>query len=96
MNHIAPQEPARATGKVKALFDGVQAKLGTVPNLFRVLGTAPAALEGCLTDGEIVETVVNVALNILTPYLNHVTRTVVDFPEVAPGVEAEPATATWH
>ena len=35
-----------------------------------------------LTDGEIVETVANVALNIFTNYVNHVARTVVDFPEV--------------
>lgn len=35
-----------------------------------------------LTDGEIVETTANVALNIFTNYLNHVAQTVVDFPEV--------------
>ena len=38
-----------------------------------------------LTDGEIVETVANVALNILMNYVNHVARTVVDFPEMKPG-----------
>lgn len=38
-----------------------------------------------LNDGEIVETVANVALNIFTNYMNHVARTVVDFPEVTPG-----------
>jgi len=38
-----------------------------------------------LTDGEIVETVANVVLNILTIYVNHVARTLVDFPEVKPG-----------
>jgi hypothetical protein len=37
-----------------------------------------------LSDAEIVETVANVALNILTNYLNHVARTVVDFPAVKP------------
>jgi uncharacterized peroxidase-related enzyme len=178
VNRITQLDPAQATGKTKQLFDGVQGKLGIVPNLFRVLGTAPAALEGylnfsgalaggslnakvreqialavaesnmcgyCLsahtfiggqvgltekdiadarhahaavektdailklargivvqrgelsdadlkqahasglTDGEIVETVANVVLNILTNYVNHVARTVVDFPEVKPG-----------
>lgn len=45
---------------------------------------AAARLSG-LTDGEIVETVANVALNIFTNYLNHVARTVVDFPGVKPG-----------
>jgi len=46
-----------------------------------------------LTDGEIVETVANVAVNIFTNYVNHVARTVVDFPEVKPGDVAEPAEA---
>ena len=38
-----------------------------------------------LTDGDIVETVAHVALNIFTNYVNHVAQTVVDFPEVKPG-----------
>jgi uncharacterized peroxidase-related enzyme len=41
-----------------------------------------------ITDGEIVEVVANVALNILTNYVNHVARTVVDFPAVAPASAA--------
>ena len=186
MNRITQLDPATATGKTKQLFDGVQAKLGLVPNLFRVLGNSPAALEGylnfsgalaggalnakvreqialavaegnlcsyCLsahtfiggkvgltdkdiadarqtnaaserddavlklalsilvqrgeisdtalksaraaglTDGEIVETVANVAVNIFTNYVNHVAKTVVDFPEVKPGEIAAPAEA---
>lgn len=47
-------------------------------------GLAPARAAG-LTDGEVIETVANVALNIFTNYVNHVANTVVDFPEVAPG-----------
>lgn len=179
MNRITQLDPAQATGKTKQLFDGVRAKLGVVPNLFRVFGNSPAALEGYLnfsgalaggvlnakvreqialavaeindctycrsahtyiggkvglneremadarkvvasdertaailnlarsvvvqrgelseaefkaaraakiTDSEIVETTANVALNILTNYVNHVAHTVVDFPEVSPGV----------
>lgn len=175
MNRITQLDPGSATGKTKQIFDGVQAKLGIVPNLFRVLGNSPAALEGYLnfsgalaggaldakvreqialavaeindcaycrsahayiggkaglserdiadarkivatdarteailnlarsivvqrgelsesefkaaraaklTDAEIVETTANVALNILTNYVNHVAQTVVDFPEV--------------
>ena len=178
MNRIIHLDPALVTGKTKELFDAVQARLGIVPNAFRVLGNAPAALEGylhfdaalaggsfdgkireqiglavaesnlcryCLsahvfmggragltekeiadaarsigatakteailklardvvvqrgevsdsdlehartsglTDGEIVETVANVALNILMNYANHVARTVMDFPEMKPG-----------
>jgi uncharacterized peroxidase-related enzyme len=183
MNRITQLAPAQATGKTKQLFEGVQAKLGSVPNLFRVFGNSPAALEGYLnfsgalaggllhakvreqialavaeiddcaycrsahtyiggkvglneremadarkvvatdertaailnlarsivvqrgelsdtefksaraaklTDAEIVETVANVSLNILTNYLNHVAQTVVDFPEVKSG-ESEAA-----
>lgn len=179
MNRIPQLDPTQATGKTKQLFDGVKAALGVVPNLFRVFGNSPAALEGylkfnaaltggvltakvreqiavavaeinfcgyCLsahtylggkagltpseisdarkvsatdehteailnlarsivaqrgelseaefqaarkaqlTDEEIVETVANVAVNILTNYLNHVAQTVVDFPEIKPGV----------
>jgi uncharacterized peroxidase-related enzyme len=178
VNRIAQLDPARATGKAKRLFDEAHAKLGVVPNLLRVLGNSPAALEGylhldgalaggslsakvreqialtvaesnicgyCLsahasfgegvglterdvadarraiaptvridallklarnivvqrgeigdadleraracglTDAEIVETIANVALNILTNYVSHVARILVDFPEVKPG-----------
>lgn len=174
MNRVKQLDPTEATAKVKQLFTEVRAKFGTVPNVFRVLGNAPAALEGylnfsaalacgtfspkvreqiaiavaetnlcsyCLsahtfiggkigltakeiddaghavavppksdailklarnvvlergeisdnelkqayacglTDGDIVETVANVALNILTNYVNHVAHTVVDFVE---------------
>jgi uncharacterized peroxidase-related enzyme len=37
-------------------------------------------------DAEITEIVVNVAMNILTNYINHVAQTVVDFPAVETGV----------
>ena len=186
MNRITQLDPVSATGKTKQLFDGVQAKLGIVPNLFRVFGNSPAALEGYLnfsgslaggvlnakvreqialavaeindctycrsahtyiggkvglsekemvdarkvsatdertaailnlarsvvvqrgllseaefkaaraaklTDAEIVETTANVALNILTNYLNHVAQTVVDFPEVKPFMGEATSTA---
>jgi uncharacterized peroxidase-related enzyme len=35
-----------------------------------------------LTDGELVETVANIALNIFTNYINHVARPPIDFPKV--------------
>jgi len=178
MIRIAHLDPVTTTGPAKSLFDGVQAKLGIVPNLHRVLGNAPAALKGylsfgaaladggfdaklreqialaiaesnqcgyCLsahtfigrrlgltlqdivdarhansadertdailkvarsivvqrgelgasdlerahaaglTDGDIVETVAHVALNIFSNYVNHIAGTIVDFPEVKPG-----------
>ena len=174
-NRIEQLDPERATGKTKRLFDDVKGKFGVVPNLFRVLGNAPAALESylnfsaalaggtlddkvreqigltvaesnlcdyCLnahafmsgkiglsekeiadaiqataanaktdailklarsivvqrgeitdselqrarasglTDGEIVETVANVVHNIFMTYLDHIARTVLDFPQV--------------
>ena len=175
MTRIAQLDPHTATGPAKTLFEGVHRKMGAVPNLLRVLGNAPAALQGylsfnaaladgsfspklreqialtvaetnhcayCLsahsfiagklgltqqdladarmataaapraaailklahsivvqrgelgeagleqarhaglTDGEIVETVAHVALNIFSNYINHVAGTVIDFPEV--------------
>jgi uncharacterized peroxidase-related enzyme len=178
VNRIAQLDPAQATGRAKQLLDDVKAEFGIVPNLFRVLANAPAALEGYLklnsalaggsisakvreqialtvaesnmcgycvsahafvggrvgltekdvadarraiaptakidaflklarnivvqrgeisdadleraracglTDGEIVETIANVAMNILTNYVDHVAHILVDFPEVKPG-----------
>lgn len=48
MNRIAQLDPQTTTGQAKILFDGVQGKLGVVPNLIRVLGNTPAALKGYL------------------------------------------------
>jgi uncharacterized peroxidase-related enzyme len=177
-NRIHLVDPQLVTGKTRRLLGPVRAKLGLVPNLFRVLANAPVALEGyinfsaalaggtlndrtreqialavaesnlcgyCLSahaflgqaaglgpdeianairasaadpkidailklartivvqrgevsnsdlqraraaglsDGEVVETVANVALNIFTNYVNHLARTAVDFPQVTPG-----------
>lgn len=51
--------------------------------------TLQTARASGLNDGEIVETIANVAINIFTNYVNHIARTVVDFPAVKPGqVEA--------
>jgi AhpD family alkylhydroperoxidase len=48
LNRITQLDPTKATGKTKQLFDTVQARFGVVPNLFRVLGNSPSALEGYL------------------------------------------------
>src|ERR1700747_2404383 len=45
LNRIPPLASNSATGKIKQMFDAIQARFGMVPNLFRVLGNAPAALE---------------------------------------------------
>ena len=44
-NRIQPVDPGHATGRTRQLFDDVRAKFGVVPNVFRVAGNAPAALE---------------------------------------------------
>ncbi len=48
MNRIHQTDPTTATGKAAQLFTAVQNKLGFVPNIMRVLGNSPAALEGYL------------------------------------------------
>lgn len=48
MNRLQALNPSTTTGKSKQLFDGVQAKLGMVPNMMRTMGNSPAVLEGYL------------------------------------------------
>ena len=48
MNRLRNLSPAEAQGKTKELFDGIQGKLGTVPNMMRTMGNSPAVLEGYL------------------------------------------------
>lgn len=45
MNRITQLNPELTTGKTQKLLDRVKAKVGAVPNVFRVLGNSPAALE---------------------------------------------------
>jgi uncharacterized peroxidase-related enzyme len=173
-NRIQLVDPDRTSGAIRGLFSEIRAKFALVPNLFRVLANAPAALEGLmglgsalaagaldektreqlalaiaesnlcayclsshkataakiglnqaeiedairaraadartdailklarsivvqrgeltdadlararvtgLSDGEIVETVANVALNIFENYMSHVARVPIDFPQ---------------
>ena len=47
MQRIASIDPKAATGTAKTLLDGVQRKLGFVPNLMRTLAVSPAALDAC-------------------------------------------------
>jgi len=48
MARIEPINPKDATGKAKGLLDGVQAKFGKAPNIFKTMAHSPAALEGFL------------------------------------------------
>ena len=47
-NRIQPVDPDRATGAIRHLFAEIRTKFALVPNLFRVLANAPAALEGLM------------------------------------------------
>jgi len=47
-SRIQPVDPDHATGAIRRLFAEVRAKFALVPNLFRVLANAPAALEGLM------------------------------------------------
>jgi uncharacterized peroxidase-related enzyme len=48
MARIEPINPKDATGKAKDLLDGVKAKFGKAPNIFKTMAHSPAALEGFL------------------------------------------------
>jgi uncharacterized peroxidase-related enzyme len=43
-SRISPLDPKSAVGPAREIFDKLQAKVGAVPNLYRVLGQSPAAL----------------------------------------------------
>jgi hypothetical protein len=44
-NRIQPVDPDHATGAIRKLFAKILTKFALVPNLFRVLANAPAALK---------------------------------------------------
>lgn len=43
---LNPVAPENAQGEVKKLFDMIQTKMNTVPNIFKGMGNSPAALKG--------------------------------------------------
>lgn len=45
MPRIQPIDPSQAQGQAKATLDALQAKLGTIPNIFKTMALAPAVLE---------------------------------------------------
>ncbi|MGE9295297.1 MAG: carboxymuconolactone decarboxylase family protein [Puniceicoccales bacterium] len=49
MNRIQTIEPADAPQTIAALYDATQKKLGLIPNMVKVLGNSPAALQGYLS-----------------------------------------------
>lgn len=48
MTRLQAINPETATGKTKELFNAVQGKLGSVPNMMRTMGNSDAVLEGYL------------------------------------------------
>jgi uncharacterized peroxidase-related enzyme len=48
MSRLKTISPESATGKAKDLLDGVNTKLGMVPNMMRAMANSPAVLEGYL------------------------------------------------
>ncbi|MFO1315811.1 MAG: carboxymuconolactone decarboxylase family protein [Burkholderiales bacterium] len=48
MTRFIPVDPAHATGRARTLLDGVQRKLGVVPNMTRHMARAPAVLDAYL------------------------------------------------
>jgi uncharacterized peroxidase-related enzyme len=48
-NRIQPVDAAHTTGAIGRLFAEIRAKFALVPNLFRVIANAPAALEGLMS-----------------------------------------------
>lgn len=48
MTRLQALDPQTATGKTKELFNAVQGKLGSVPNMMRTMGNSDAVLEGYL------------------------------------------------
>jgi uncharacterized peroxidase-related enzyme len=52
MQRITAIDPQAATGTAKALLDGVQHKLGFVPNLMSTLAVSPATLDAYLSFGD--------------------------------------------
>ena len=47
-NRIQPVDPDHATGAIRQLFAEIRTKFAMVPNLFRAIANAPAALEGLM------------------------------------------------
>jgi uncharacterized peroxidase-related enzyme len=52
MSRIPALDPSHANTDAKPLFDAVKAKIGKVPNLFRVMGHSPAVLKSYLAFSE--------------------------------------------
>lgn len=55
MSQFRLLEPQQADPKARKNLEGVQAKLGSLPNLFKAMANSPAALEAYLAIGQALE-----------------------------------------
>lgn len=54
MTRLQALDPKEATGRSKELFEGIQSKLGMVPNMMRTMGNSSVVLEGYLNLSDIL------------------------------------------
>ena len=54
MTRLQALDPKEATGRSKELFEGIQAKLGMVPNMMKTMGNSSVVLEGYLNLSDIL------------------------------------------
>ena len=52
MTRLQAVSPETASGKLKDLFNGIEKKLGVVPNMMRTMGNSVAVLNGYLSFGD--------------------------------------------
>ena len=52
MTRLQAVNPETASGKLKDLFNGIEKKLGVVPNMMRTMGNSVAVLNGYLSFGD--------------------------------------------
>lgn len=55
MPYLAPLTDEQAPEAAKPLFQGIQAKLGKVLNIFRTMGHAPQVLQATLTFSQAIQ-----------------------------------------
>ena len=85
MARVQVIDPKTATGDAKALLDAVQVAFAKalITNLGEITTAEfEAARSAGLSDGEIVEVISVVALNIFTNILGKATRVEIDFPKI--------------
>ena len=65
MPHVLPLSDAQASDAAKTLFQGIQTKLGIVPNIFRTMAHAPQVLKATLDLNSAIQQVLDPKLREL-------------------------------